>query len=73
MALHQVSLVALMALDREIHSLLSLFVIVMETLTKIISALVDRGLLSGFMVGSTSGGAINISHLLFADDTLIFS
>ena len=40
-----------MALDREIHSLLSLFVIVMETLSKIISALVDRGLLSGFMVG----------------------
>jgi hypothetical protein len=38
-----------------------------------ISALVDGGLLLGFMVGSRSGGAINISHLLFADDTLIFS
>jgi hypothetical protein len=49
-----------------------LFVIVMEALSKMISALVDGGLLSGFMVGSRSGGAINISHLLFADDTLIF-
>jgi hypothetical protein len=28
---------------------------------------------SGFMVGSRSGGAINIFHLLFVHDTLIFS
>lgn len=32
----------------------------------------DEGLLSSFKVGSRSGGAINIFHLLFADDTLIF-
>jgi len=41
-----------------------------------ISALVDGGLLSGFMARSRSGGAINISHplfFLFANDTLIFS
>jgi hypothetical protein len=38
-----------------------------------IIALVDECLLSSFMVGSRSGCAINISHLLFVDDTLIFS
>jgi hypothetical protein len=33
----------------------------------------NKGLLSGFMVKSSDVGAINIYHLLFADDTLIFS
>jgi hypothetical protein len=37
-----------------------------------ISATVNGGLLSGLLVGSRSGGAINISHFLFVDDTLIF-
>jgi hypothetical protein len=52
---------------------LFLFVVVMEALSKMIIALVDECLLSSFMVGSRSGCAINISHLLFVDDTLIFS
>jgi hypothetical protein len=47
------------------------FVIVMEVLSKMILALVNGGLLSGFM-GSRSSGTINIFHLLFVDDTLIF-
>jgi hypothetical protein len=39
---------------------------------RMISAMVNRGLLSGFSVGSKNVGALNIFHLLFADDTLIF-
>jgi hypothetical protein len=49
------------------------FVIVMEASSKMISMLVNGGLLIGLIVGPRSGGAINIFHLLFADDTLIFS
>jgi hypothetical protein len=44
-----------------------LFVFVMEALSQMISAAVQGGLLEGFKVGNTS-----FSHLLFADDTLIF-
>jgi hypothetical protein len=49
-----------------------LFVIVMEALSKLIIATVHKGLLSGFYVGSGSSEAVNISHLLFTDDTLVF-
>jgi len=44
-----------------------LFVFVMEALSRMISATVSRGLLQGFKVGNAT-----FSHLLFADDTLIF-
>jgi hypothetical protein len=50
-----------------------LFVIVMEALNKMISALLVGGFLSGFTMESRSGDLINISHILFVDDTLIFS
>jgi hypothetical protein len=43
----------------------------MEALRKMITATVDRGLLSSFFVGSRPP-VVNISHLLFADDTLVF-
>jgi hypothetical protein len=33
---------------------------------------VDMGLLSGFSVRSRHSNVVNISHLLFADDTLVF-
>jgi hypothetical protein len=49
-----------------------LFVILMEAFSKLFSITVQRGFLSGFSVGSSSNGVINISHLLFADDTLVF-
>jgi hypothetical protein len=49
-----------------------LFVIVMEALSKMLTVTVNRGLLSGFSVGSRLSEGLNISHLLFADDTLIF-
>jgi hypothetical protein len=49
-----------------------LFVIMIEAFSKLFSVTVQRGFLSGFFVGSSSNGVINISHLLFADDTLVF-
>jgi hypothetical protein len=49
-----------------------LFVIVMEALSKLFSITVQWGFLSGFSVGFGSNGVINISHLLFTDDTLVF-
>jgi hypothetical protein len=33
---------------------------------------VDRGLLSGFLVGSRNNEELVVSHRLFADDTMIF-
>jgi hypothetical protein len=47
-----------------------LFVLVMEVLGGMISATVNGGLLSDFSVGHIGGFVF--SHLLFADDTLIF-
>jgi hypothetical protein len=47
--------------------LLFVFVFVMEALSCMITAAVSGGLLDGFKVGNAS-----FSHLLFADDTLIF-
>lgn len=37
-----------------------------------LSALVMNGFVEGFLVGDSNRGIINISHLLFADDTLVF-
>jgi hypothetical protein len=49
-----------------------LFVIVMEALSRMLSAIVNGGLLLGFSVGSRHSCVVDISHLLFADDTLFF-
>jgi len=48
-----------------------LFVIVMEALSRMLSATINAGFLSCFFVGSRHS-SVNISHLLFADDTLVF-
>ena len=49
-----------------------LFVIVMEALSRMIAAAIDHGLISRFSVGASLSEMVNISHLLFADDTLVF-
>jgi hypothetical protein len=49
-----------------------LFVLVMEAFSRMISAMYSRGLISGFSVGSREHDRVEVSHLLFADDTLVF-
>jgi hypothetical protein len=49
-----------------------LFVLVMEAFSKMLGAFTSRGLISGFYVGSSEQARVNISHLHFANDTLIF-
>ncbi|KAF5476218.1 hypothetical protein F2P56_007951, partial [Juglans regia] len=54
--------------EEEIYKVIS----VMEALRRMMQAVVRGGFLAGFQVGNGSGGPIIISHLLFADDTLVF-
>jgi hypothetical protein len=49
-----------------------LFVIVMEAFSRMVKASIDHSLLSGFFVGTREREQVHISHLLFADDTLVF-
>ena len=50
-----------------------LFVIVMEAFSRMAKAMVDHSVFSGFAVGARGSEQFHISHLLFADDTLVFS
>jgi hypothetical protein len=43
----------------------------MEALSRMMSEIVDRGLLARFSVGSKNNEELLVSHILFADDTLI--
>jgi hypothetical protein len=49
-----------------------LFVVVMEALSRFLDRAVQGGFLSGFSVGAQYGSAVMVTHLLFADDTLMF-
>jgi hypothetical protein len=49
-----------------------LFVLVIGAFSKMMNATVERDLMSGFSVGSQHSEGMVVSHLLFADDTLIF-
>jgi hypothetical protein len=49
-----------------------LFVLVMEVFSRMLGAFITRGLILGFTVGSSKLNRVNVSHLLFADDTLVF-
>jgi hypothetical protein len=49
-----------------------LFVLVMEAFSKMISAIYSRGLILGFCVCTREFDRVEVSHLLFADDTLVF-
>jgi hypothetical protein len=47
-----------------------LFVLVMEAFSRMLGAFTYRGLITGFSVGSSEQARVNVSHLLFADDTI---
>lgn len=49
-----------------------LFVIVIKALSRMMSATMDRGILSDLLVGLRSNEEIVVLHLLFTGDTLIF-
>ena len=49
-----------------------LFLLVMEVFTRMLRAASSAGLLAGFSVGRLNDSSTKISHLLFADDTIIF-
>ncbi len=49
-----------------------LFVIVMESFSRLMDRAVRGGYLSGFTVGNSEGMDVMVTHLLFADDTLMF-
>ncbi|XP_028099815.1 uncharacterized protein LOC114299299 [Camellia sinensis] len=44
----------------------------MEALSRLLSKAVLKGLVKGFSVESPTGTAIGVSHLLYANDTLVF-
>ena len=49
-----------------------LFILVMETFSLILMKAKEGGFINGFQVRGREGEGVEISHLLFADDTLIF-
>ena len=48
-----------------------LFVLVMEAMSRMLGRVASVGLLSGFSVGGATGVPVEVSHLFFADDSLI--
>jgi hypothetical protein len=46
--------------------------VVLEALSRMLFAMVNKGLLLGFSMGSMSNDELSLFHLLFADDPLIF-
>jgi hypothetical protein len=45
---------------------------VIEAFSGMVKAAIDHNLISGFAVGARGSEQVHISHLLFADDTLVF-
>ena len=49
-----------------------LFLLIMEVLSRIMKKTEEGGFIQGFHVGSVNSIGIRVSHLLFADDTILF-
>ena len=49
-----------------------LFLLIMEVLSRMLKKIEDCGLLRGFLVGPNNFIGVRISHLLFADGTILF-
>ena len=49
-----------------------LFLLIMEVLSRMLKKIEDCGLLRGFLVGPNNSIGVCISHLLFADGTILF-
>ena len=49
-----------------------LFLVMMEVFSRMVGRMEGIGLLCGFKVVGRRGGGECVSHLLFADDTIIF-
>ena len=49
-----------------------LFLLIMEVLSRILKKTEERGFIQGFHVGPVNSTGIRVSHLLFADDTILF-
>ena len=47
------------------------FLLVMEALSRLLERVTEGGFITGYSVGNSDSHALSISHLLFADDTLI--
>lgn len=44
----------------------------MEVLSRMLKRMEEESLLEGFKVGNAIGDGLGVSHLLFADDTVLF-
>jgi hypothetical protein len=49
-----------------------LFVLAMEALSRLMDRAVERGYIEGFSMDHSNASALRVSHMFFADDTLVF-